>query len=129
MPEREIAENKIKYPIIIIEPVDASSWTRLTMTKTTMPLDITISAYSTRMVQADSLLNQIVSVIDANRQSLKWDEGLHFLNLDNTSTDFDLRGGTRAHVRVANYSFEYIFKDGLSKAESTKTINSNGEIA
>jgi len=129
-PERELAENKLKYPIIIIEPVDANSWTRLTMTKTEMPLSINISAYSTRMVQADSLLNQIVAVIDANRLvTLKGDEGLHNLNLDSTSTDFDLRGGTRAHVRTANYSFDYIFKDGLSKGVTNKTISSDGEIA
>jgi hypothetical protein len=128
-PEQDLAENKLKYPVIIIEPVDASSWTRLTMDKTTMPLSISISAYSTRMIQADELLCQIASVIDSNRATLKWDEGLHFLNLQDTTTDFDLRGGTRAHVRSATYTFDYIFKDGLSKETASKTINSAGEIA
>jgi len=128
-PEQDLAENKLKYPIIIIEPADASSWTRLTMTKTVMPLTISISAYSSRMVQADTLLCNIVSVIDSNRLLLKGDEGLNFLMLEDTDTDFELRGGTRAHIRTASYSFEYTFKDGLSKGINTKIIASDGEIA
>jgi len=128
-PMQDLANSKLTYPIIIIEPADGSTWVRLTQTKTKMPLAIRINAYSTQMVQADSMLCDINAVIDNNRYELKYDEGLDFVTLEGTDTDFDLRGGTRAHVRSAEYSMQFIFKDGLSKGTDTKTIASSGVIA
>jgi len=128
-PMQDLANSKLTYPIIIIEPADGSTWVRLTQTKTKMPLAIRINAYSTQMVQADSMLCDINAVIDNNRYELKYDEGLDFVTLEGTDTDFDLRGGTRAHVRAAEYSMQFIFKDGLSKGTNTKTIASSGVIA
>ncbi len=127
-PEEDLANNKLTFPIIIIEPADGGTLVRVTQTKSKMPLAIRINIYSTRMIQADSLLCNINAVIDNNRLTLKYTEGLDFVILEGTDTDFDIRGGTRAHVRSASYSMQFIYKDGLSKGTNTKTINSNGEI-
>jgi hypothetical protein len=81
------------------------------------------------MVQADSLLCNINAVIDSHRLNLKYEEGLDFVILESTDTDFDLRGGTRVHVRSATYSMQFIYTDGLSKGTNSKTITSKGSIA
>ena len=127
-PEEDISKGKVKYPILIIEPPDMS-WETLTQTKSTNMIEIIFSAYSTKMAQADSLLTQINSVVDSNRWALKNDDGLSFVNLTGTSTDFVLRGGTRAHIRIATYSMQNIFVNGLAKVSRSATINSSGVIS
>ena len=127
-PEEDLANDKLTFPIIIIEPADGGTLERVTQTKTRIPLVIRINVYSARMVQADSLLCNVNAVIDNNRINLKYTEGLDFVILEGTDTDFDIRGGTRAHVRSATYSMQFIYKDGLSKGTNAKTINSSGEI-
>ena len=88
-PEEDISEGKVKYPILIIEPPNMS-WTQFTQTKSTNTTEIVFSAFSTRMEQADSLLNQINSAIESHKWDLKVDEGIDFLNLNATDTDFTL---------------------------------------
>ena len=127
-PEEDIAEGSIKYPIIIIEPANMS-WEKLTMTKAWNMIDITIEAYSTRMIEADSLLNKINISIDQHRAELKNDNNLHFINLDRTDTDFTLRGGTRAHIRIAMYKMQKPFVTGLAKGTLSKTITSSAELS
>jgi len=126
-PEADIIEGKIKYPIIIIEPVNMS-WEQFTFTKKKSTIELIYNIYSTRMDQADSLLTKIVSVMDQNTMRLKWDNNLDFINLVDTDTGFEMRGGTRAHVRSANFSMEYIFKSGLGLTRRKPTINSNTVI-
>ena len=126
-PEEDIAEGKVKYPIIIIEPPDMS-WEQLTQTKSKNLIEVRFSAFSTMMDQADSLLNKINGTMDHFRWDLKVDNGIDFLNLTDTDTDFTLRGGTRAHERLATYTMQNIFRSGLAKVSKSNTLNSNGEI-
>lgn len=127
-PEEDIAEKKVKYPIIIIEPPDMA-WDQLTQTKSKNLMEVRFSAFSTRMEQADSLLNQINSTMDHFKWNLKVDDGIDFLNLASTDTDFTLRGGTRAHERLATYTMQNIYRSGLAKISVSNTLNSNAEIA
>ena len=127
-PEEDISADKIKYPIIIIEPPDMA-WEQFTQTKSKNLIEVRFSAFSTRMDQADSILNQINATMDHFKWDLKVDEGIDFLNLASTDTDFTLRGGTRAHERLATYTMENIFRSGLAKLSRSNTINSNVVIA
>jgi len=127
-PESDVAESKVKYPIIIIEPANIT-WEKFTQTRQWNMIDIKFSVYSKQMIQADSLLNQINSIMDHNRNLLRNDDGLSFINLEDTDTDFELRAGTRIHIRSARYSMKSAFISGISKIAISKTINSNGEIA
>ena len=127
-PEEDISNDKVKYPIIIIEPANMS-WEQFTQTKSWNMIDLTIEAYSKMMDQADSLLGQINSTLDHFKWDLKVDEKIDFLNLTATDTDFTLRGGTRAHIRSATYNMRNAFRSGLAKLSRFNTINSNGQIA
>lgn len=131
-PEEDIVtkdlKKKVNYPILIIEPANMS-WEQFTQAKVWNMIEITFEAYSTMSIQADSLLNQINGTIDGQRWNLKVDEGLDFLNLIGTDTDFTLRGGTRAHVRSATYTMRNAFRSGLAKLLRSNTINSNAEIS
>lgn len=127
-PEEDISKAKVQYPIIIIEPANMS-WEQFTQTKSWNLIDLTVEAYSKRMDQADSLLNQINSTLDHFKWDLKTDEKIDFLNLTGTDTDFTLRGGTRAHIRSATYNMRNAFRSGLAKLTKSSAINSNGKIA
>jgi len=126
-PEEDIAEGKVKYPIIIIEPADMA-WETLTMLKNWNMIELTLNAYSTRLDQADSLLAQINSTLDAQRNNLKCEANIHFLKLERTSTDFSMMGGTRTHVRTAMYSMRNPFVTGLAKVSRSTTTTSDAVI-
>jgi hypothetical protein len=127
-PEEDISEGKVKYPIIIIDPAKMT-WETFTQTKNWNMIEISFSAYSTQMIQADSLLNQINDAIDHHRNDLKNTYGLSFLKLTGTDTDFSMRGGQRTHVRSLAYTAQRAFTTGLAKGTAAKTITCNARIA
>jgi len=126
-PEEDIGTDKLKYPIIVIEPADMS-WAQFTQTKAKNMITIAIVCYSTRMEQADSLLSKCCMAVESKRLTLKYKEGLDFLKLESTGTDFDLRGALRAHSRNANFSMQNIFKTSLNKMTKTTTLASDAWV-
>ena len=127
-PEEDIAEGKVKYPILIIEPAEMA-WESLTMLKAWNMIDMTFNAYSTKLDEADRLLTQINSTLDGQRNNLKCDANIHFLTLIRTSTDFQMKGGTRAHSRTAMYSMRNPFVTGLAKVSRSQTTTSDAVIS
>jgi len=127
-PEEDLIDKKVKYPVIIIEPAKMT-WETFTQTKNWNMIEISISAYSLQMIQADSLLNQINDAINSYRNDLKNTYNLSFIKLTGTDTDFTLRGAARAHIRSVTYTMQRAFTTGLAKGNSDKTLNSNARIA
>jgi hypothetical protein len=127
-PEEDISKQKVKYPVIIIEPAKMT-WETFTQTKNWNMIEMSFSAYSLQMIQADSLLDQINDAIDHYRNDLKNTYNLSFIKLTGTDTDFTLRGAARAHIRSVTYTMQRAFTTGLAKGIATKTINSNAVIA
>jgi len=126
-PEEDILEGAITYPIIIIEPADMLSEPH-TQTKDKAMLNVGIEVHSNKMIQADQILTQLISILDNFREDLK-DQGLDKIQLENTSTDFHLQGGSRVHVRMVNYNMQHIFISGKSTIRTQKTLTSSAVIA
>lgn len=127
-PDVDIAEGKVKYPIIIVDPADCS-WENLTVTKKWNMIDLRFIAFSMQMSQADSLLAEIYSNLDSRALNLKYEEGLDFLSLTGTGTGFDQRGGLNIHSRYATYSVQQAFKSGISKSTKSNTIISGSVVS
>jgi len=126
-PEADVKEGKIKYPILIIDPIDAA-WDNWTLTKNQTDLTIGITIYSTNMEQLDEIFDSCSAVMDSQRSYLL-SQGLHNIRLNSSSTDFVMHGGTRVHFKAATYSARYYFTHGLSKRNYSKTIASAAVIA
>ena len=127
-PAADIELGKIKYPIIIIEPIDAS-WENFTFTKNMTSLGISITIYSNTASRLDSIFDSVNAVMDAKRQYLKT-QNITEVKLDSSSTDFVMHGGVRVHYRNANYSGKFYSKSGLAKAtKSATTLSSSAVIA
>lgn len=128
-PDEDIEEGKIKYPIIIVDPVSVNSQEKFTLTKNRLPMTIGITVYSNKLQEADQLLQQIVSVIDSKLLDFKFTDGLSFVTLEDTDTDFDTHGGRTIHLRSATYACEYFYPSGISRVTKSKTITSDAVIA
>lgn len=126
-PGADIEPTKIKYPILVIEPIDAA-WENWTFTKNQTDMTISITIYSTAASRLDEIFDSVNAVMDGKRQYLKA-QGLHAIKLDSASTDFVMHGGTRVHFRNATFSGKYYFSHGLSKTLRSNTIESDAEIA
>ena len=127
-PEADLDENRIHLPLMIIEPADISTLP-FTQIKKRGTVDVAIKCYDTRLERADSILNKVFAVLDDNIWYFKNQQGLHFMQLTGTATDWYYQGGTRVHVRSANYSMQYFYNSGLGKLQSMKLIRSNARIA
>jgi hypothetical protein len=125
-PEEDIAEGKVKYPIITIDPIDIVK-EPFTVIKKKNNINITFTAYHTNIEGADSFLGKINFFIDHYLNYLK-SQGLDFVKLEGTDTGFDLRGGTRAHSRSSKWSMVNYYVSGLGKVTKTTEINSGGYI-
>jgi hypothetical protein len=122
-PYEDLEEGKVKFPVIIIEPADIS-WDKLTILKKWNNIKLIISAYSTQMSQADQLLTKIAYTINYFALNLKYEQGLDFILLSDTSTDYEYYGGTRSHVRSATFSMKNAWISGMAKRASLSSINS-----
>lgn len=122
-PYEDLDEGKIKFPVIVIEPVNMN-WGILTITKKWNVMSLKISAFSTQMAQADQLLSKICYVVNYFALNLKYESGLDFVMLTDTSAEYDLYGGTRVHVRNAGFSMRNAFKSGIGKGAQWKSITS-----
>ena len=126
-PDADIQDSKIKYPLIVIDPID-TSYEDWTLTKNKVTITFTFSIYSLTMQQADEILDDCVAIIDSQRTYLR-DFSLRQVTLMNTSTDFLTHGGARVHVRTATYNMTYYFTSGIAKHELTApTIESESVI-
>lgn len=126
-PDIDIAEGKVKYPIIIVDPADCS-WETLTVTKKWNMIDLRFIVFSMQMSQADSLLANIHFNLDYRATNLKYDEGLDFLMLTGTGTGFDQRGGLNIHSRFATYTMQQAFKSGIGKVSISNTLTSDSVV-
>ena len=126
-PDADIENAKIKYPIIVIEPANAS-WTNWTLTKNIAPIIISFTVYATNMSVADGIFDQCNAVMDSQRTYL-CSQGLHEVLLNLTDSDFVMRGGTRVHFRNATYNAVYRFSSGIAKSTHSSTIASDAVIA
>jgi len=127
-PDEDIREDKIKYPIIIIDPVAVNSQSKLTLTKKNIPMTITITVYSAKMQEADQLLQQIVSVIDSKLCDFKYSDGLNFVMLEDTDTDFVTHGSRSIHLRSASYGCIFAYTSGISRITRPQTLTSDAVI-
>jgi hypothetical protein len=127
-PEADIDDNRVKFPLIIIEPADMKN-EPFTQTKKKSDIDLTIRCFDTRMEMADKMLNRILTILDSNIWYLKNQKNLHYLTVDNTDTDWYYRQGTRVHIRYADISMQYIYPSGLGLSAKQKTLVSNARIA
>ena len=125
-PQADIEAEKIKYPILVIDPIDAV-WEDWTFTKNQTEITIDITIYSTNASQLDSIFDSVNAVMDGQRQYLLA-QGLHNIKLGSTSTDFVMHGGTRVHFRSATFMARYYFSHGLSKTTYANTIQSAAVI-
>jgi CII-binding regulator of phage lambda lysogenization HflD len=122
-PYEDLEEGKVKFPILIIEPADMS-WEIFTITKKWNVIKLRISAYSTQMAQADQLLSKIAYTINYFALNLKYEQGLDFVLLTETETNFELFGGTRSHIRTGTFSMRNAWASGIGKHEYQKIISS-----
>jgi len=127
-PDADIDAGKIKYPLIIIEPINGKfdNWT---LTKNVMAGSVNITVYSTSAAQADNLLDQIQTSIDGHRRNFRSDDGLGSVLPTGTDSDWTMRGSTKIHFRNINYQFTKRFSSGVALTEIPKTLTSSAVIA
>jgi len=125
-PASDVIAEKIKYPILILDPIDAS-WDDWTLTRNQTDMTIGITIYSTNVEQLDEIFDEVNAVMDSQRPYLLT-QGLHNIRLNSSSTDFVMHGGTRVHFKTVSYMARYYFTHGLAKKERSNTIASNAVI-
>ena len=127
-PDADIEAGKIKYPIVIIEPVNGKfdNWT---LTKNVMAGAASITVYSTSAAQADNLLDQIQTSIDGHRHNFRIDDGLGSVLPTGTDSDWIMHGETKVHFRNIRYQFTYRFSSGVAMTEIPKTLTSNAVVS
>ena len=121
-PDADIEAKKIKYPIIIIDPIDIV-WENFTFSKNMAGMLINITIYSNTASQLDTIFDSINAVMNGQRPYLKA-QGITEVKLDSSSTDFVMHSGTRVHFRNSTFSGKYYFSSGLSKTTLSNTIQS-----
>jgi hypothetical protein len=128
-PEADLDDNRVKLPLIVIEPADMDT-EPFTVVKKKGNIDLAIRCYDTRMDRADSLLANVFSVLDDQIWTLKNYYNIHFLQLTSTDTEWYYHEGTRVHVRVAKYSCMWTYLSGLAKTSISAgtDLGSAGQI-
>jgi len=127
-PEADIDENRVKYPLIIIEPADMKN-EPFTQVKKKATIDLDIKCYDTRMDKTDSMISNVFAIMDDQIWNLKNKQNIHFLQLTGTDTTWDWHNGQRVHCRKATYSMVWIYTSGLAKGSKQTALHSNAVIS
>ncbi|MHA2202183.1 MAG: hypothetical protein ACW991_00705 [Candidatus Hodarchaeales archaeon] len=104
----EIAESKDLYPIIILNPINASDSEPLSVNYAvkTFALELNVEIYALNPEDLDSLSDQVLLAIESNEATL-YDSGIYNFELSNVDSDTINRGEIRIYRKTIEWNFEF----------------------